>query len=262
MSVEIELKFMLLPTAIDAVTAHLAAQAQQGAKRRHLDNRYYETTDNTLRRQGMGLRIRGCDQQYEMTLKCEGDSLGGLSQRPEYNVQLTQPSLDLTLLPVEIWRLECDIHQLQQRLQPLFSTDFVRESYLIPYGNSTIEAALDQGHICAGQRSEPLLELELELLQGSGPDLLAFAWQLHTLTGLRMATRSKAARGYALAAGADIRASVPETPSLSATMPLAQGVVQVLSYVQQCWYQQIEVGLTTGAPLQETLAAVMNQIEP
>ncbi|PIN63755.1 inorganic triphosphatase, partial [Klebsiella pneumoniae] len=44
-------------------------------------NIYYETADNWLRRHDMGLRIRGDQGRYEMTLKIAGRVVGGLHQR-------------------------------------------------------------------------------------------------------------------------------------------------------------------------------------
>jgi triphosphatase len=58
-------------------------------------NIYYETADNWLRRHDMGLRIRGDQGRYEMTLKIAGRVVGGLHQRPEYNIPLDTPELAL-----------------------------------------------------------------------------------------------------------------------------------------------------------------------
>ena len=79
-----------------------------------------------------------------------------------------------------------DVAALQPRLQPLFTTHFQREIWLITTGNSEIEVAFDQGEVTAGDLSEPLCEIELELKRGERQDLLAFAQQLVALGGLRM----------------------------------------------------------------------------
>ncbi|SQD01469.1 putative adenylate cyclase [Escherichia coli] len=59
--------------------------------------------DNWLRGHDMGLRIRGENGRYEMTMKVAGRVTGGLHQRPEYNVALSEPTLDLAQLPTEVW---------------------------------------------------------------------------------------------------------------------------------------------------------------
>ena len=66
---------------------------------------------------------------------------------------------------------------------------------------SLIEAALDVGGIEANGASLPIAEVELELLEGSPEALYALALELDALAPLRLETRSKSARGYALAAG-------------------------------------------------------------
>ena len=97
-------------------------------------------------------------------LKVAGRVTGGLHQRPEYNVALSEPTLDLAQLPTEVWpngELPAD---LASRVQPLFSTDFYREKWLVAVDGSQIEIALDQGEVKAGEFAEPICELELELL--------------------------------------------------------------------------------------------------
>ncbi|WP_394546621.1 CYTH domain-containing protein, partial [Pantoea ananatis] len=103
MTIEIELKFIAKPNAAGKLAERLAAFPHQHQAARQLTNIYFETDDNQLRRWNMGLRIRGVDQRYEMTLKTAGKTLGGLHQRGEYNVDLTEPTLDIRRLPAEIW---------------------------------------------------------------------------------------------------------------------------------------------------------------
>ncbi|WP_274873785.1 inorganic triphosphatase, partial [Serratia marcescens] len=81
-----------------------------------LTNIYFETADNFLRSHDMGLRIRGFDDRYEMTIKTAGKVVGGLHQRPEYNVAIAEPQLALAQFPADIWPQDCDIAALQQAL--------------------------------------------------------------------------------------------------------------------------------------------------
>jgi inorganic triphosphatase YgiF len=66
---------------------------------------------------------------------------------------------------------------------------------------SLVEAALDLGTIESNGASLPIAEIELELLGGSPDALYALALELDALAPLHVETRSKSARGYALAAG-------------------------------------------------------------
>ncbi|OON41920.1 inorganic triphosphatase [Izhakiella australiensis] len=201
MTIEIEIKFIANDEAVSNLPHWLAAWPHQHCAGEKLTNIYFETSDNQLRRWDMGLRIRGFGDRYEMTLKGKGDSIGGLHQRAEYNVPLSQPTLDIALLPTEIWPENTDVAALQQRLSALFSTHFVREKWTISYQQSEIEVAFDRGEVAAGDLSEPLHEIELELKSGERQDLMAFAAELARYDGLRLGSLSKAARGYALAQG-------------------------------------------------------------
>jgi triphosphatase len=198
---EIELKFIVNPAALDDLRSTLNSLESEHAEPRQLLNIYYETADNTLRSHDMGLRIRGVDGRYEMTMKIAGRVTGGLHQRPEYNVDLSKPELDLTLFPAEVWPQGVIPAALQQALKPLFTTDFAREKWVVTHRGSKIELALDLGEVKAGELNEPLCELELELLAGETAAVLELAQQLVARPGLRQGNLSKAARGYHLASG-------------------------------------------------------------
>ncbi len=205
MTIEIELKFIASPEAAEKLSSQMAAWPHQHTPPQKLTNIYYETETRQLRRWDMGLRIRGNGDSYEMTLKTAGHSVGGLHQRPEYNVPLQQPELDITTLPKEIWPKNTDLAVLQQQLEPLFSTHFTREKWVVTYLNSEIEVAFDHGEVRAGEQAEAIDEIELELKSGQRDELLAFAAELSEIGGLRLGSLSKAARGYALVKGSPQR---------------------------------------------------------
>jgi len=201
MAQEIELKFIVENDSVDALKNHLHQLSGEHHEPVQLLNIYYETQDFWLRRHDMGLRIRGVDGRYEMTMKIAGRVVGGLHQRPEYNIDISQPQLELARFPTEVWPEGELPESLTSDLQPLFSTDFWREKWLVNEGNSRIEIALDRGEVKAGEFQEPICELELELLEGNAGDLLKLARKLVTQSGLRQGSLSKAARGYHLAQG-------------------------------------------------------------
>ncbi|CAK9883892.1 MAG: Inorganic triphosphatase [Candidatus Erwinia impunctatus] len=198
MTTEIEIKFIAKPSTVAGLSHQLNTWLLSQTPGVRLTNIYFETEDHQLRRWDMGLRIRGEGEHYEMTLKTAGETVGGLHQRPEFNVPLTRPELDLAQFPAGVWPADTRVEQLQQQLHPLFTTHFVREKWLVKYGNSEIEVACDQGEISAGERRELLHEIELELKTGDRDDLLALAAALATAGGVRLGSFSKAARGYAL----------------------------------------------------------------
>lgn len=201
MTIEIELKFITTADAATKLASQLALWPHEHTSGQKLSNIYFETANGQLRSWDMGLRIRGFGDSFEMTLKTAGQTIGGLHQRPEYNVALNEPVLDIHQLPADVWPEGTDLDALQQQLNPLFSTHFVREKWVVTYGESEIEVAFDLGEVSAGELSEPLHEIELELKNGNRDDLLAFAVELAKMGGLRLGSLSKAARGYALAKG-------------------------------------------------------------
>ncbi|MDR0218220.1 MAG: CYTH domain-containing protein [Enterobacteriaceae bacterium] len=255
-SVEVELKLsvktdlFVKTKVIAAVRNRLFQLPNHYTSPQHLTNIYFETPDNQLRRWDMGLRIRGFGEQYEMTMKTAGKVIAGLHQRPEFNVPLQQPKLDLARFPADIWPEKSNLAQLQADLAEMFSTNFSREKWLVTYGlneknQSEIEVVLDQGEIRSGEKSSPICEFELELKTGQISDVLALADELALQGGLRLENKSKAARGYALVKG---KLST-ELTQLSEITQEQQPLSVLLTHILHQWQEQEErwlAGISTG----------------
>ncbi|WGL82700.1 inorganic triphosphatase [Enterobacter cloacae] len=242
MAQEIELKFIVEKDSVDALRQHLQTLSGEHHEPVQLLNIYYETPDNWLRRHDMGLRIRGANGRYEMTMKIAGRVVGGLHQRPEYNIDINQPELELERFPAEVWPNGELPSTLAAEVQPLFSTDFWREKWLVTEGKSRIEIALDLGEVKAGEYQEPICELELELLEGETNDVLKLARKLVSQLGLRQGSLSKAARGYHLAAGNAPRV-LKETPVLRVApkASVEQGMEAALELALSQWQYHEEL---------------------
>lgn len=244
MAQEIELKYIVLPSALDELRRHLNGYKSEYSAPRALLNIYFETPDLLLRSHDMGLRIRGDGARYEMTMKLAGQTIGGLHQRPEFNVVVSGPELNLSAFPTEMWPEGFDIERLTASVEPRFRTDFTREKWVVDCGTGRVEIALDRGTITAGELSEPLCELELELIEGQLEDLLVLARQIIALPGLRAGVLSKAARGYHLAAG-----NPPQLPEPLANLDLApratieQGLSAALNLALNHWVRHEELWL-------------------
>jgi len=207
MTTEIELKYQLLTNSdenmavINDITAMLTAQNASFEMNKHqLNNDYFDTENLVLRQMDFGLRIRTEDQQYEQTIKTAGNVIGCLYQRPEYNVAIATKQLDLSLFPKEIWPKNTDIETLGKNLQVIFSTNFLRRTWLIHQNENVIELALDQGDIFT-KNTEPkqfINEIEIELVRGDEQALFSLAEQLSAVVAMTPGKLSKAARGYAL----------------------------------------------------------------
>ncbi|ACX89301.1 adenylate cyclase [Pectobacterium parmentieri WPP163] len=269
MSEEIELKFIVHPDSVESLMTQLAEWESDYSQYEHmraqrLSNVYYETADNYLRRNGIGLRIRGENERYEMTAKTAGKVIGGLHQHPEYNIALEKAELDLSLFPAEVWPEDCDIEALQPSLTPLFSTDFTREKWVFTYYQSVIEVALDRGEIRAGDLTEPLCELEMELKLGQTTHLLALAKEIAEFGGMRQGSLSKAARGYHLAKGNPVRECLPlNTLVVDAKTNIDQAIRAALELALAHWQYHEELwvrGDTSARDAMPQASALMREM--
>ena len=89
------------------------------------------------------------------------------------------------------------------QLAPLFRTEIARRTVeLVPARRTRIEAAIDRGRVCTPSRTvtEPISEVELELKNGPATALYDVALDLLAVAPVRLERRSKAERGYRLAA--------------------------------------------------------------
>lgn len=201
MSQEIELKLTANQEVINSLKQELSHFQLLTQKQVFSQNSYFDTEDHFFAKKKMGLRVRKEQDRYTMTLKTTGSTQGALHIRPEYNVQLSSSTPDMTQFAqyAEL-QLERDYQTLQSTLQPIFSTDFQREYYLLETGNGTqLEIAIDQGKILAKQQQAPISEIEIELKNGKVIDVLNFVQNLLFLDGMRLGQESKAERGYQLA---------------------------------------------------------------
>ncbi|MBY5948080.1 inorganic triphosphatase [Photobacterium rosenbergii] len=202
METEIELKFFVSPEFSSQLLKKIAEAKVLQQSRRELGNVYFDTPDQILRQHDIGLRIRRFDDVFVQTLKTAGRVVAGLHQRPEYNAETNSTDPDLALHPADAWPEGFDVELTQQQLAPLFSTDFVRQQWLVamPDG-SQVELAFDQGEVSANGDTTPICEVELELKSGQTDALFTLARELCADGGMRLGNLSKAARGYRLAAG-------------------------------------------------------------
>ena len=195
MSNEIEIKLAVSDQAFNELQEHLKNFTCLVHKKQFLSNTYYDYPDHFLAKQKMGLRIRQEDQELTLTLKTNGEVVGGLHSRPEYNVPLTEKETPTNAQLRELYPFE----QLpSSTLQSIFSTDFNRTFWLVEFQQSKIEVAFDQGKIIAGESEQPICEIEFELKSGNVQDLFDFVETLPFERDIYFSSVSKAKRGYLL----------------------------------------------------------------
>jgi inorganic triphosphatase YgiF len=221
---ETEIKLRASRATLAALREHplLKKRNKSGWQRGELFNQYYDTPDRDLASAKVALRLRRDGEQFIQTLKSRGQSVAGLSERNEWDWYLSKAKLDLKKLDDSCW--PASLAELDKKnLQPLFTTDFVREKAEIAWGRGkakvVIEAALDLGKVIAGEGEEEICELELELRQGEPAALLELACELAAELPLMPCDISKAERGYRLFDAGSYNLSLP-TPELTAEMHL------------------------------------------
>ena len=201
MAQETELKLSLEAHELPRLLSHPLLAAPAAPQR--LLNTYFDTPDLALQAHRMAVRERQAGGQWLLTVKTAGTSTGGLSRRQEWEGPSTPGALDFASL-VDDAALAAELMALRPALQPLFATDFERRRWVLAHAGAQIEVALDLGqiHVPGTGLTQPLLELELELLTGPEPALPALAGQLRqTPQGplrLTPVDISKAQRGMAL----------------------------------------------------------------
>ena len=195
MSNEVEIKLAVSDKAFNELEEHLKNFTCLVHKKQFLSNTYYDYPDHFLAKQKMGLRIRQEDQEVTLTLKTNGEVVGGLHSRPEYNLLLIEKETPTNAQLRELYSFE----QLpSSTLQPIFSTDFNRTFWLVEFQQSKIEVAFDQGKIIAGESEQPICEIEFELKSGNVQDLFDFVETLPFERDIYFSSASKAKRGYLL----------------------------------------------------------------
>lgn len=196
---EIELKLALPPEQVAAFLKRMARRRSVPVQH-DLVTRYFDTPDFALSAQGVALRVRRVGRRWLQTLKTEGERQGGLSRRAEYEMPVAGDAPDWTRFPPEAlaWVPEA----VRDALVPVFETRFHRTTWLLKgKGGAAIEVALDVGEVRAGEASQPICEIELELKAGQPDALFELALTWADAFDCLPFDVSKAERGVRLARG-------------------------------------------------------------
>lgn len=198
---EREIKFHVPAARRDAL---LQAIQQPDTQLQRLQARYFDTPQRELATARVALRMRNENGQWVQTAKAPGaDPL----TRFEHNTQRPDDTLDLSVY--DGTPLERVLAGLNAPLAPTYAIDVDRLALRVRHQGAHIELAFDQGVLRAGDVSLPILELELELIEGPVAALFSLAETWLQEHGLILELRSKAERGDALAALAQDATSQP-----------------------------------------------------
>ncbi|ABS62852.1 CHAD domain containing protein [Parvibaculum lavamentivorans DS-1] len=204
---EIELKLLCEPVELDRIRqAPSLLKLKQGrATGKHLHSVYFDTKSLALGDHGFALRLRRAGAACVQTLKTESGASGGATgalarDTGEYEVRLPRGAEkpDLNKLP----------QALKARIQKLANGDAIgarlvsdirRTIHNLQTENGDlIEMAFDLGALQANGGEAQVSEIELELKAGSPASLYRIALDLNEVADLRVGTKSKSERGFAL----------------------------------------------------------------
>ncbi|WP_022681104.1 CYTH and CHAD domain-containing protein [Sphingobium bisphenolivorans] len=184
---------------------------------------YFDTPDKQLSGKGVSLRIRKSGKRRVQTVKADRDGATGLFARAEWEMPVpgNVPVLD-TRTPVAAM-----LGDAVQAIEPMFHVDVERRTWLVAENGAEIELVLDQGRVHAGDREEPVCEVELELKSGEPGALFALARRIDAEVPVRPAVLSKSERGYRLLEALPTAVKA-EAVALNGSMTAQRAFVQVV----------------------------------
>jgi len=175
MSTEIELKLQLSPKAARKLADH-PLLADIASQKQHLLNTYFDTPSLELHARRVAVRFRKKGWQWLCTVKSAEPASGGLAMRSEWEAPATPGIFDFSHVDAEDFREF--LVKRSTKFEAIFTTDFHRQLWHVPFGESLIELAIDRGHIESCGRRSTICEIELELLSGRVDDIFGLTRQL------------------------------------------------------------------------------------
>ncbi len=192
MGIEFELKYRATPALLSQLRQELPGEEAAY----HMQTTYYDTPAEDFSSRKCTLRCRRENDTHICTLKTPANGLS----RQEWEVECEQIQEALDKLcklgaPEDILALG------EKGLVPICGARFTRIAKTVELGDCTLELALDQGVLTAGDREIPLCEAEVELKKGEQAPCVAYAKALQTQYGLVPEEKSKFRRALALYRG-------------------------------------------------------------
>ena len=200
-----------------------------------LETVYYDTPERLLFQHGMSLRVRRSGKHFIQTLKLL-PNIGQPLTRRQWEASVDGVTPDLARLPAD--EVGGPMTTLtNDALVPVFATKVRRHARQLDLPDASVEIVFDEGTIEAGARQEVLSEIELELKSGNAGVLFDLGTQLLDAAPLKVGTRSKAERGYALAFDVVQPAAKAEPVGISAEHVVDDVIAKL---VGACWHHLLK----------------------
>lgn len=130
------------------------------SKEIQMETVYYDTPTSQLSARHYTLRRRLENGKSICTLKTPAGDARNEWETENVFIERAIPSLIAQGAPAELQEL------IKEGLFPICGAKFTRLAKTIPITDGVLELALDHGYLFAGERKEPLCEVELELKSG------------------------------------------------------------------------------------------------
>jgi len=234
---EVELKLLAPQGSLEKLREMpvIVQHARNRGAFRRLETVYYDTPERLLFQHGMSLRVRRSGKHFIQTLKLL-PNVGQPLARRQWEAPVDGVTPDLARLPAD--EVGDPVTTLtNDALVPVFLTKVRRHARQLDLPDASVEIVFDEGTIEAGARQEVLSEIELELKSGNAGVLFDLGTQLLDAAPLKVGTRSKAERGYALAF--DVVQSAAKAEPFSVTAEhVVDDVIALL--VGSCWHHLLK----------------------
>lgn len=251
---EIELKFLVDEPVVRQLRsrARTLKLADGAARTRTLRSIYLDTSDHALKKGGIALRLRRDGRRWTQTVKLERTLHGGLAQSSEAESPAPGGRASVEAIPdpgVRERVLQC---VNGSPLEPVCETVMRRTAVQLSRDEGTrAELAIDVGEIHAGDRSAPLREAEIELIEGNPRGLFDIAQALLPDDGWRFSRMSKGARGYLLAEEGRIDPVLAPRNAEPVALEPAQTVEQAARDILRECFDQIAVNVAVVQTLDD-----------
>ena len=244
--IETELKISLDVRDATRLRRHplLTELAEGESATERLTSVYYDTPDHALAAAGIALRLRKIGRRWVQTVKA-GRRAGGAGLFSHEEVEFPAPGARLVLDGDDPTGVFAAIAEAvgEAPLSPVFETRIRRASHRLRLPGGLVEIALDQGEVVAGEASAPILEVEMELVEGEVDAIFDLARRLFPQGPVNFATANKSTLGYRLAKGEAVQPALTPRTAGSLSYPAEATVETVARDVFRDCFSQIATNL-------------------